>query len=139
MKHQLLVWNDDQSTGIPLIDEHHRSIIAVMNSLFFFMRKDEGDKVLLPLVIIIEQYIKIHFMMEENMLRESKFSAVDEHILHHSLIEKKMLVLASKLRHTGRPEELLDFLKIWWKEHIEVHDQIFSRHFEEYREKKAQM
>lgn len=122
------VWNDNRATGIPLIDEQHGSILSAMNSLFRFLRKNDGGKSIVPLVTTLEQHIHLHFLTEENLLRETQYDDVEEHARHHAELLKRMKTLSAKLRHSGDAEELLAFLKTWWKEHIEVHDRAYTEH-----------
>jgi hemerythrin-like metal-binding domain len=128
MTPMFVVWNENRSSGIPIIDEQHRSIIATMNSLFYFMRKDDGKRSIIPLVTILEQHINIHFMAEENLLRETQYEGLEEHTRYHADIAKRLRCLSAKLRHTGNAADLLAFLKDWWKDHIEVHDRAYTEH-----------
>ncbi len=123
-----VVWNDSRATGIPLIDEQHRGIMATMNSLFHFMRKNDGVKGIIPLVTTLEHHINLHFMAEENLLRATQYERVEEHTKYQTEISKKMKILSAQLRHSGNAGDLLDFLKTWWKEHIEVHDRAYAPH-----------
>ena len=127
-----VVWNNNRATGIPLIDEQHRSIIATMNSLFYFMRKKDGGKTIIPLVTTLEQHINLHFMAEENLLRATQYAHVEEHTKYQDEISKKMKILSAQLRHSGNAGDLLAFLKTWWKEHIEVHDRAYTQHVMSY-------
>lgn len=132
----IVVWNESRSSGIPIIDEQHRSILATMNSLFYFMRKDDGKRSIIPLVTILEQHIHIHFMAEENLLRETRFAGLEEHTRYHADIAKRLQALSAKLRHTGNAADLLVFLKDWWKEHIEVHDRTYAEHVVQFLQSK---
>ena len=123
-----VVWNDSRAMGLPLIDEQHRNIISTMNSLFYVMRKNDGTKPLIPLVTTLEQHIHHHFITEENLLRETQYAGVEEHTHYHSELLKKMQALSARLRHSGNADDLLSFLKTWWKDHIEVHDRAYTQH-----------
>ena len=39
-----------------------------------------------------------------------------------------MQALSARLRHSGNADDLLSFLKTWWKDHIEVHDRAYTQH-----------
>lgn len=34
-----IVWNKKQSISMPILDKQHRAIVAVFNSLYFFIHK----------------------------------------------------------------------------------------------------
>ena len=121
-----VVWNDSRATGIPLIDEQHRNILSAMNALFHVMRKNDGAKPLVPLVTTLEQHMHHHFMTEENLLRETQYAGVEEHARCHEELLKKMKALSARLRHSGNADDLLSFLKTWWKDHIEVQDRAYT-------------
>ena len=96
------------------------------------MRKKDGAKSIIPLVTTLEQHIHLHFLTEENLLRETQYADVEEHAQHHSELSKKMKILSARLRHSGDAEDLLTFLKTWWKDHIEVHDRAYAQHVVSY-------
>jgi len=50
-----IVWSDNNSVGIPIIDEQHRGIISTINSLHFFIQAGHGDEILKPTLIMLEQ------------------------------------------------------------------------------------
>jgi len=60
-----IAWNDDNKLGIPIIDEQHRAIISTINSLHYFMQPGHGDDIIQPTMIILEQYVNIHFKQVE--------------------------------------------------------------------------
>ena len=123
-----VVWSDNRVMGIPLIDAQHRNIISAMNALFHVMRKNDGAKPNIPLVTALEQSIHHHFVTEENLLRETQYASADEHARHHAELLKKMRGLSARLRHSGNADDLLAFLKTWWKDHIEVYDRAYTEH-----------
>lgn len=127
-----VVWNDKRITGIPIIDDQHRGILSTMNSLFYFMRKRSSTNTIINLTTSLEQHINIHFAVEENMLRETRYDKAEEHAKYHIEISKKMRTLSAKLRHSGNAADLLIFLKTLWKDHIEVHDMAYKQHVDSF-------
>jgi hemerythrin len=84
-----IAWNDDNKLGIPIIDEQHRAIISTINSLYYFMQIGHGDDIIQPIMIILEQYVNIHFKTEETLIIKAKYTDIDEHcMLHKKLIEE---------------------------------------------------
>jgi hemerythrin len=66
MKNTLyIVWNEYNNLGIAVIDEQHRGIVAIINSLHYFIQEGQGEDVLVPTLGMLEHYTRIHFLTEE--------------------------------------------------------------------------
>lgn len=128
----LIVWNEMHRTGIPILDEQHRGIVSVINSLFWFMRGAQAIKVMLPTVTMIEQYTKIHFLAEEDLLRRSGWPKLEPHMRLHTKLIEHMLKVSQRVRESHDPTELLEFLKSWWTEHINEQDHLYIEHLREW-------
>ena len=63
-----IVWNDDSNLGISIIDEQHRAIVSTINSLHYFIQIGHGNEIIKPTMIMLEQYINIHFQTEEALM-----------------------------------------------------------------------
>lgn len=118
-----IVWKDDsKNLGIPIIDEQHRALVSIINSLYFFIKEKKGCDVLAPIMKMLEQYTKIHFQTEEYLLRKACYPELDKHLaLHKELIDKMdQIGCEASMRHD--PEMVLTFLKDWWLGHIRKED-----------------
>ena len=84
-----IVWSDNNKLGIPIIDEQHSGIISSINSLHYFIQTEHGDEIMQPTMIMLEQYIDIHFKTEEALMADVSYPALVEHInLHKEWIVK---------------------------------------------------
>lgn len=43
-----IVWSDMNETGIKIIDDQHRGIVSVINSLYFYMSYDKAGTFSFP-------------------------------------------------------------------------------------------
>ena len=123
MNHLLyIVWKDSNNAGIPIIDEQHRGIVTTINSLHYFIQNGHGDEIITPTLNILLEYTKIHFNTEEKLIIEAGYPALEEHKeLHRILVEKtKRISLEADIKND--PAMVLDFLKDWWLNHINVED-----------------
>lgn len=128
MQNLLIVWTDINQTGVPIIDQQHYGIVGIINSLFFFIRHKQGNKVLIPTITMIEQYTKIHFATEEKLLKKVGYPDFDEHKkLHDELIDQS-LKIANQYKLNKDPSNYLMFLKDWWTDHINKHDRLYIDH-----------
>jgi hemerythrin len=117
-----LPWNDSNSIGIPIIDEQHRSIVSVINSLHYFVQKHRELDVLESTIKTMSEYTAIHFMTEEMMLKEAGYSSIEEHILLHRQLIKQLQTVSQEAMHDRDVDPLLKFLKAWWINHINHED-----------------
>ena len=123
MKQELYIaWNDNNFLGIPIIDEQHRSIVAIINTLHYFVEKHMELEVLTPIISAISQYTIIHFKTEEIMLKEAGYPSLDDHILLHKHLVNEMKSVADESTQERDVEPLLKFLKAWWLNHINRED-----------------
>ena len=119
LQHNILIhWKPSYELGIPIIDDQHRGVVTIINSLHYGMQNKHGESIIRPIIHMIQEYTRIHFELEEDFLAKCYFPDLDSHqLLHKELI--------GDLLHTGResafvrdPFKFLDFLKKWWIDHI---------------------
>ncbi len=128
MQNLLIVWTDINDTGIAIIDQQHRGIVSIINSLFFFIRHKQGKEVLAPTIAMIEQYTKIHFATEEKLLKTAKYPDYEAHKRLHDALISRSITIGNESRRSEDPTRYLMFLKNWWLDHINKHDQIYVDH-----------
>ena len=123
-----IVWKPEFNLGIPILDEHHRGIVSIINSLHFAMQNNYVQDMLSPIVEMMHDYTRIHFQIEEIFHGMTDYpNAKKHHELH--------LELSTKLKKLGRDSllnrdshHLMDFLKQWWINHIRIEDFKFRNH-----------
>ena len=121
-----IVWNDQNSLGIPIIDEQHRGIVSTINSLHYFVKQGQGDEALTPTLSILEQYTKIHFRIEESLMINANYPGFDEHVLLHKDLWKKTIAIAQESKLSKDADAVLNFLKTWWLGHINGEDRKYG-------------
>ena len=132
MQELLIVWTDINDTGIAIIDQQHRGIVSIINSLFFSIRHEQGNRILASSIDMIGQYTKIHFATEEKILRMSNYPAFDSHKKLHDNLISRSLTTGNESRRYHDPLIYLDFLKKWWIEHINGQDRLYVEHLRNY-------
>ena len=123
-----IVWKPEYNLGIPIIDEHHRGIVSIINSLYFGMQNNHIKDMLTSIIDMMFDYTQIHFQVEESFLEKIDYPNARKHQALH-------LELSTKLTETGMssllcedPYQFMDFLKEWWINHICCEDLIFRDH-----------
>lgn len=123
-----IVWTESNNTGIPIIDEQHRSIVATINSLYYFLQEGHGAEISASTLVIIEQYANIHFRTEERLMAEAGYPALNEHVLMHKNLAEKTKGFFYESRLKNEPDIILRFLKEWWMSHINKEDKKYVPH-----------
>jgi hemerythrin-like metal-binding protein len=129
----LIVWNESYDTGLKIIDEQHRGIVSIINSLHhaLFVRDDES--LLRPVAEMIMGYTKIHFTTEVEMLSASSYPRLPEHLARHDhLIAEADRIFLKCLKDGGEATPFLNFLKEWWVVHITREDMGYRDHLTAY-------
>lgn len=128
MKDIYIVWNKDNEIGIPIIDEQHRVAVGTINSLFYFMQMKRGVAALRPTLNVLEQYTKIHFETEEELMKLHGFRDLDAHLLLHRDLQSQTHEVLHEALANNDPTIVLNFLKDWWLDHINKQDRKFAEH-----------
>ncbi|WP_017298558.1 bacteriohemerythrin [Nodosilinea nodulosa] len=58
-------WNDTLSTGVPMIDAHHKELIAAVNDLGVAIAENKGATAIKKLFAFLKFYAEWHFEHEE--------------------------------------------------------------------------
>ena len=121
-----IVWSDANNTGIPIIDEQHRGIVASINSFHYFTQRGNGLDALKPTFSILEQYTDLHFRTEESLMYEAEYPAVDVHVVCHRELMKKTTAVLRDPAAYGDEAAVLKFLRDWWLTHISREDRKYA-------------
>jgi hemerythrin len=123
-------WQDCNNTGIPLIDEQHKGIVSIINTFYYLIGTGRGNnKLYLRIIDTINEYSGIHFTTEEGLLETFEYANIEK----HKEIHKKLLLDMERIRQNeiikvNEAKPLLEFLKKWWIDHINVEDHRYAPH-----------
>lgn len=128
---KLVEWSDDLSVGIQEIDEQHKLLVSLLNRLHTAIVEHHGSDVAQDILRQLTEYTKIHFAVEESLMRILGFPDYAEHKRHHEMLIAEVRELSAKLEQEKKSIsfELLHFLKMWLTKHIMEEDQAYSPHF----------
>ncbi len=127
MKTLMLVWSAKHELGIPILDEQHRGIVSIMNTLFALLPENRAAKVF-SLLDMAEMFVKVHFYTEENILRLAGYPGFEEHRQLHVDMTSRFEKIQAESRRTGDPANLLLLLRDLWTNHINNADLLFAEH-----------
>jgi len=125
---EFMTWSRQLETGVPAMDNQHRKLVGLVNTLFENLRSGNTDEVLAASLNALVQYTATHFSSEEQYLAGQGFANLSEHKkIHNSLVEKVMDFKGDY--EQGRAAigiDLMIFLREWLVDHIMVEDMQYS-------------
>ena len=113
-----IVWSEDLSTGIRVIDGQHKRIIHYINQLSDAQELDDRELVGEVLINLVD-YTLSHFAFEESLMVDAEYSAADIHNKTHEAFRSKINSYKERFE-AGEDvtEELHKLLNVWLLDHI---------------------
>lgn len=130
-----IVWNEKYALGIPIVDEQHRGFVAYVNTVQYFVKEGwierlaqraDGSR---PFQVAIQEYMRIHFRTEEELMAASGYADIALHRDVHRKIVDSIRQVSILVRKSADTSEGLKFLKKWWLSHIQQDDRKFAEYF----------
>jgi hemerythrin len=121
-------WLPEYSVQIDAIDNQHKELVNILNRLFVAVSMREGDKAVAGILDALTSYTQTHFALEERLMKLAGYKDYEPHKEEH----RKLLAQLERLCHKHMIEEkavyfeMLSFLKVWLKEHIQGVDTQYS-------------
>jgi len=124
-----IVWKPEYDLGIPIIDEQHRGIVTIINSLYYGTQSNYIKNILAPIIGMLRSYADIHFQTEEHFLEMVEYPGAAAHRLLHQEYTSKLAGIERGVSIDKDPRQLMGFLKTWWLGHICEEDMLFKNYF----------
>ena len=124
-------WSDVLSVGIEEIDAQHQVLVGLVNEMHDAIRDRHGSEVVRGILGRLAEYTRIHFAVEESLMRILGYPDYEEHKTQHEHLILAVQDLQDKV-DSGKASvgfELMHFLKVWLTKHIIESDQRYSDHF----------
>ena len=115
-----IVWSHTLSVEVDEIDEDHRNLINIFNTLNHAVVEGESQDYL---AAILEELINCtvwHFSHEERLMLKYGFEEIEEHKAEHRELIKSVKELQQEILQTNKPvvDEHIEYLERWLTEHI---------------------
>ncbi|HOM80620.1 MAG TPA: bacteriohemerythrin [Armatimonadota bacterium] len=126
-------WRPEYSTGISEIDEGHQQLFDAANRFHQSVAAGEGAQVLPWILSFLEEFARMHFAREEELLREHAYPGyARHHRLHERLLEALEEWKQVFRESAATPyHELVQFFSNWILEHILTEDHKYGRYLNE--------
>ncbi len=127
----MVQWSDEFSVEIQEIDEQHKLIINYINELYEALSRKDSHDLVADVIQKLVEYTKIHFAVEETLMRIFHYEGYETHkLIHDRLVQGALLYQARFLSGDAAVGmELLMFLKEWLFDHINREDKRYIKTF----------
>lgn len=126
-------WSDELSVGVKEVDDQHKELINIANTLLGAVESGGGRKVTDKVIKRLRDYTVFHFNSEEDLMRASQYPRLAEHASTHSRLKNEVKDFQRDV-YEGKspsPATVMAFLKTWLLDHILNHDREFARFLRE--------
>lgn len=127
----MIQWDDLYSVEIQEIDEQHKCLIEIMNELYTALANRSNPQLVGDVLDKLVDYTRIHFAVEETLMRLFHYGEYDRHKSIHDKIVDRVEEFQGKYHmgdtHVGM--ELLMFLRDWLFDHISKEDKQYTKTF----------
>ena len=121
-------WNDEYSVGIQEIDDQHKRLLDIFSYIERGIRLQRGWMEIFHSVADLKIFARIHFEIEEALMRLYGFPALRAHIEEHQHFFTRLAEIESKALKGPVEKETLEFLCDWLKSHIQGSDRGYTDH-----------
>ena len=121
-------WTRAKSVFVPEFDAEHRNLYQIADGLHKASSAGATPDTLVPAVRALLDAAEDHFAHEERMMRAARYPLLDWHKRQHDTARKAVTARLARMEAGDAlaPQELLDFLAEWLKDHLAVTDRMMS-------------
>lgn len=116
----LLEWSDGLSVGFAEMDEDHKKLVGMVNTLNDAVATDNEQSVVEDLLEELLEYTGWHFRHEERLMQQYQYPGLFDHKEEHALLVEQAVELFKQYQagDSEVPGKLMPFLKDWLTNHI---------------------
>lgn len=125
----LITWSSRYSIGIDEIDEHHRRLVSLLNTVYEDFIDEASCRERTNIFNDLADYTLYHFSAEETLMREHQYPDFETHKTRHDQFLQRLGEMQQSF-DSGKRQlsfELLTFLNTWLLSHILDADGDFGR------------
>lgn len=126
-------WNQELSVGVKEIDDQHKELIGIANTLLEAVDNGNGPAVAEKIIKRLRDYTVHHFSSEEALMRKERYPNLSEHMARHGRLKQDVKQFQRLIyeRKSPAPAMVMTFLRDWLLDHILTYDREFARFLNE--------
>lgn len=116
----IVVWKNEYETGIAEIDNQHKRLVEIINSIIEKLHSMKANSILLDILIELIEYSDYHFRSEEKLLIKINYPDYNSHRNEHIIFMEKLTKFGEDYS-SGKANviiNVLKFLQSWLNNHI---------------------
>jgi hemerythrin len=124
----LLCWEPEYSINEEVLDNHHRELFDLLNTVYENVMNSLEVDCVLPIIDRLSEYTGYHFAVEEQYMREKGFQGIEEHIAKHKEFTHTIETLKTRYHDNDLDvtRELIIVLGEWLLHHVIRDDMMYS-------------
>jgi hemerythrin len=120
----LIVWDDKFNLGIDTVDEHHRTLVELINAIYTSIEHPGNPAFAEKALLDLHKYTDYHFDYEEQLMKEMNYPLYEDHVITHRQFRRQITDLKNQF---ARHQSVVDFdlvmlLKDWFMRHSQDED-----------------
>ena len=125
-----IVWSDDLSVGIEVIDDQHKALLQRLNDVSKAAEIQQGESEVTKSLSFLSEYADHHFSAEEKHMEATGYPGLEEQKAKHKEFMDTLADLEKDFIEEGANRPLADainvFLLNWLTNHIKGMDKNFG-------------
>ena len=133
MDNNMIEWEDKFSVGISMIDEEHKKLIDIINMAIIAKEHNVNTEEIKDVLREMTDYTLTHFTTEEAYMKAFNYSEYQDHKEEHRGFSSEIIAYTYKVIKGDYQfaNELIEYLKHWLVNHIQVTDKKYIDCFKE--------
>lgn len=135
------LWDESISVGDEKIDDDHKELFAITNTLLDAINTEKSEEVFLSIFTRLDNYVKHHFQREERLMQKYHYPKLDAHIALHREFEAQLPKVKEKFLSSYSKEaalQIYQFLTDWLIQHIIKEDLQYARYIHTHHAKEKE-
>jgi len=128
-------WNENYSSGINLLDLQHKELVKNINNFLCLDIKKKKITECKKLIKLVDQFIKVHFKDEEDIMKKIKYDDIKTHEKRHNMLKAELNLFKSQFKRKPLDKivvlEFSSFLSSWLNDHLYTEDMKLIKYIRE--------
>lgn len=123
-----VTWKDEYNVNVKLIDDDHKRLMNLINSLKMAVRYHTGETFEKQAMDELAKYTKVHFAREEKVMRDHSYPGYEAHKAQHDAMIERVAGYGKDYEERGHDAivDLAPLVKDWLINHIYKVDQEYA-------------